>query len=186
MKKIRALLILGSAVILAGVTVIFSACEISSGNETVREVSLQVSGNYVNNSGIPGKQSGQLITSLFISQNGDQLNAIDNLGARWTGTIGRASGNLATVNLDGITSNGTPVVITGNITIDGTTATLQGTWVEPVIRAPAFAQATVAPQPIPTPNPIETATPGATPIPGTTPTPVGTTTPVLQVLPPTS
>ena len=172
MKKPRLLYLLLSSLILGSVSLFFSACEISSGDETVREVSLRVSGNYVNSGGIPTQQSGQLITSLFISQNGDQLNAIDNLGARWTGTIGRASGNLATLNLDGITSDGTPVVLTGNITIDGTTATLQGTWIEPVIRAAAFAQATVAPQPTATPNPITTPTPG----PGATPTPTPTVT----------
>lgn len=172
MKKPRTLHLTLSAGLVAALSLFFSACEISSGDETVREVSLRVSGNYVNNAGIATRQSGQTITSLFISQNGDQLNAVDNLGARWTGTIGRASGNLATLNLDGLTSNGTPVVITGNITIDGTTATLQGTWVEPVIRSAAFAQATVAAQP--TPSPTVTPNPGATP----TPTPAATATPI--------
>ncbi|MDA3872348.1 MAG: hypothetical protein PF795_00095, partial [Kiritimatiellae bacterium] len=134
----------------------FSACEISGGNETVREVSLNVSGSYVNESGIPSNQSGDRITLLAISQSGNRLNAVDNLGARWNGSIGRAESNLATVTLKGLTNNGVQVVITGTITVNGTDARLTGTWVEPGLTSPVSAQANVAATPEPTPAPDPT------------------------------
>lgn len=173
-------------------SLLFTACEISGSNDVTRQVSLNVTGSYVNEGGIASRQSGGTITLLAISQRGDQLSAVDNLGARWTGTIGRADGNLATVTLQGMTNTGVEVVISGSIVIEGTTGTLTGTWIEPNLRAPVSAAAAVAPISTPTPNatavptenPSATATP--TPIPGATATPIpgATPTPVLTVGPP--
>lgn len=137
----------------------FSACEISGGNETVREVPIRLAGSYVNEEGIPTRQSGDAITRLTISQSGDRLDAVDNLGARWRGSIGRADSNLATITLNGLTNNGVEVVLTGSITVNGTDARLTGTWVEPGLTAAASARATVAPAPEPTPGPQPTPEP---------------------------
>jgi hypothetical protein len=145
-----------------------TGCEISDGDETVREVSISISGSYRNAGGIPERQSGATITQLTLSQNGDQLTAIDNEGTRWTGTIGRATNALATVNLRGLTTTGVEVVITGTINIEGTTATLTGLWVEPALTAEVNATASVAGSPTPTPTPA--GTPSATVTP--TPTPI--------------
>ena len=162
--------------LLAGAgSLLFVACDISSADDVTRTVSLNVSGSYQNGSGIAGRQSGTPITLLAVTQRGDQLTAVDNLGARWTGTVGRADGNLATVTLRGLTNTGVEVVITGTVTIDGTTGALTGTWIEPNLRSTVSATATV--QPVPTPVP--TAVPGATatPVPGATATPVPGATP---------
>jgi len=141
----------------------FLGCEISSGNETVRQVSVQVAGVYRNSGGIASNQSGDQITSLNLLQSGERLDGIDNNGNQWTGTIGRADNSVATVTITGRTSNGVQVVITGEIRVEGTTAFLSGIWVEPSLRSTVSAEASVTPSPEPTP----TGTPGAT----VTPTP---------------
>lgn len=156
-RSIRPLFLLASVSIAA--LLFFSACEISGRNETVREVSINVAGSYVNSSGIPSNQSGSRITLLAISQSGDRLNAVDNLGARWNGSIGRAQSNLATITLRGMTNSGVEVVITGTITVNGTDARLTGTWVEPGLASPVSATATVAAAPVPTPVPEPTPEP---------------------------
>jgi hypothetical protein len=145
----------------------FIGCEISGGDETVRQVALQIAGTYRNESGIASRQSGTAVTALTLLQSGDRLEAIDNLGARWTGSIGRADSSVATVTLRGLTSTGVQVVITGEIRVSGTSAPLSGIWVEPNLRSPANAEATVAATPTPTPEPNPTGTPGPT----ATPTP---------------
>lgn len=178
MKNLRPLFIILTAFFLGITFFVMTACEISDSDEVIREVSLNVSGSYLNTNGIPSNQSGETITLLAITQAGDQLNAIDNLGARWTGTIGRASGNTASFTLDGITNTGVRVVLTGTIVIEGTTGTLTGTWIEPVLRSPASAQAAVAAVATATPIPDPTTDAMVTPIPSITATPSGTATPI--------
>lgn len=146
-------------------------CDISSGDETVREVSVSIAGTYQNGDGIPVRQSGGRVTRLAVTQNGDQLTAIDNHGRRWSGSIGRASDVLATITLRGQTTEGAEVVITGTVQVDGTSATLSGQWVEPNLSAEISASATVAGAPEPTPTPDPGTNPTPTPDPGTNPTP---------------
>lgn len=138
---------------------LLTACDISSADEVTRQVSLNIAGSYTNAGGIPANQTGNTISLLSISQRGDQLNAVDDQGARWTGTIGRADGTLATFTLDGATSAGQEVVLTGTIVVDGTTATLSGTWIEPSLRSVATATATVSGVVTPTPTPTATPVP---------------------------
>jgi hypothetical protein len=145
----------------------FMGCEISSSDETVRQVSLQIAGTYTNSSGIPTRQSGSAVTTLTLLQSGDRLEGIDNFGRRWEGNIGRADTRVATLTLEGQTTTGVPVVITGQIQVNGTTGTLSGIWVEPSLRANLSAEATVSAAPTPTPGPEATPTPGG----GATPTP---------------
>jgi len=153
----------------ASLVLLTGGCEIDSGDEVVREVSLSVRGTYTNAAGISTNQTGATITSLSISQSGDQITARDNEGTRWTGTIGRASDTLATITLRGLTTEGTEVVITGTIEISGTTATLTGVWVEPTLTGEVTATASV--------SGVPTATPTTDPDPGSTPTPTPTPTP---------
>ncbi|MGA0368646.1 MAG: hypothetical protein ACO3N7_04265, partial [Kiritimatiellia bacterium] len=101
------------------------------------------------------------------NQSGDRLSAVDNTGAPWAGSIGRAEGNIATFTLDGSTSAGAAVVLTGTIVVNGSSASLSGTWIEPSLRSAASAEATVAARATPTAQPTgsPTLTPTATPIP---------------------
>jgi len=177
-KSISLLLIPAAAAALF----LMPGCDISGGNSAIREVALNISGTYSNSGGIPERQSGNRIIRFSLSQTGDRLQAVDNQGASWSGSIGRASDSEATFTLKGMTSVGAEVVLTGTITVDGTDATMRGTWVEPGITAGAAASATVAPQPTPTPDPSPTPTPdpdnGVTP----TPTPVpNSSSPVLEI-----
>jgi hypothetical protein len=173
------------AIVFCGGALLLVSCEISSPSDTVRQVSLNVTGTYRNGEGIADRQSGTRITQLTITQQGDQLTVLDNLGAVWSGSIGRAEGNVALVNLRGRASTGVEVVITGSIVVEGTTGTLTGTWIEPSLRSPVRATASVSPVATPTPAPtvVPTVEPGAptpTPLPGATATPVSvaTATPV--------
>ncbi|MCC5847785.1 MAG: hypothetical protein JJU29_06780 [Verrucomicrobia bacterium] len=137
-----------------------TACDITSGNDTVRNVSINISGTYRNDNGIPRRQSGAVINSLALTQAGDQLFAIDNEGTRWTGRIGRADGNRsASISLKGRTTTGNEVVMTGNVVIDGTSGRMTGIWVEPGFTSEFSAQAEVAPQPEPQPTPSPTPPP---------------------------
>ncbi|WFB37167.1 hypothetical protein P3T73_05265 [Kiritimatiellota bacterium B12222] len=168
MKRSSPLLFLLSSFGIPLTLLLFAACEIDSGSEVTRNVSLNVAGSYQNDGGIPSAQTGQTISRLSITQTGDQLFAIDNLGARWTGNIGRIESNLATITLQGMTSTGAEVVISGTITINDTTGILFGNWIEPTLRSDANATATVASIITPTPLPTNTAEPTTTPIPTVT------------------
>jgi len=150
-----------------GVCLCLVGCEISGGDETVRQIALNIAGTYQNNSGIASNQSGSRVTSLTLQQSGDQLDGIDNLGLRWGGTIGRTDDTTASITLSGLTSTGVQVVITGDVRVEGTQGVMTGLWVEPVIRASVSAEASVASAPTPTPtqDPSPDATPTVTPVP---------------------
>ena len=85
MKRLRLSLTVFSCSFFAALLLIPLGCDIEGGDETVREVSINISGVYRNGSGVATSQSGtEKVTSLNLSQSGDQLSGVDNLGARWT------------------------------------------------------------------------------------------------------
>jgi len=140
------------------------SCDIQSGNETVRNVSVNMAGTYRKESGIPSRQSGATTTRLSITQSGNQLYGVDEHNRRWQGSVTRAEGtNFATFNLKGSTTAGGDVTMTGDVRIDGTNARIVGLWVEPGFTSNFSAEATVAPGPSPTPQPGPTPTPTPAP-----------------------
>lgn len=151
----------------------FTACDISGSDDVVRQVSLNIAGAYTNDSGIPENQSGNRVTLLSIQQRGDQLSAVDNQGGNYSGSIGRADENLATFTLNGATSAGESVTLTGTVVVEGTSASLTGTWIEPSLRSSARASATVSGQVTPSGTPTPTSAPPQQVIsqPNTAPTP---------------
>jgi hypothetical protein len=163
MKLFSACIFSLSVSVIAALALLQGGCDISNGSDVIRNVSINVNGTYVNDGGIPERQSGAKITRLSILQTGDELNIVDNEGTRWTGRINNAGDNNAAITLRGMTTTGIEVVITGSISVSGTTATLSGLWVEPGLTAAASATASVAAAP--------TATPGPTVSPTSTPTP---------------
>ena len=186
MNRIRLSLTVLSCSLFAALLILPLGCDIESGDEVVRTVNLNVSGVYRNGAGIADSQSGtELITSINIDQSGDQLFGVDNLGARWTGTINNVSGDEASVQLRGLTNTGVEVVITGTIKIEGTTGRLTGLWVEPNLRSNVSATAEV--QAIPTATPTGNPTSNPTSSPTTSPTasltPVPTTDPGFPPIP---
>ncbi len=140
-------------------------CDIQSGDEVTRNVSVNVSGVYRNGDGIPTRQSGAKVSSINLSQSGDQLFGVDNNGGRWEGSIGRADGDTASFTLKGQTNTGAKVVITGTIRVSGNSGTMTGTWIEPGLTGDVFATGEVVPTP--TATPVPGGTPGATAVPTT-------------------
>ena len=138
---------------LLGVVLISAGCNVQSGNDAVRTISASISGFYTNPDGgrMVTQNTGNTVTQMNVTQQGDQLTAIDNNGNIFRGTIGRADESTATFELRGQTTTGQPVTISGNFVINGTTGTMQGTWIEPSLFGSIFGQATVDANPIPAP-----------------------------------
>jgi hypothetical protein len=107
-------------------------CDVQSGNDAVRNPGLNVAGFYQNGNGavVSGK-TGAPITSLTLRQNGDRLEAYDNLGAIFRGSVREAGENTGSFNLSGTSEAGIQSTLNGSITVAGTTASLRGTWIEP-------------------------------------------------------
>lgn len=142
---------------------LITACEIQSGDDTVRNVSVRVAGNYVNESGLSVRQSGARTTRLSLTQSGNQLFAVDEHNIRWKGSISRTDGNqFAAFILKGGTTAGGEVTLTGDIRIEGSTATMSGLWIEPGFTSSLSARASVTPAPEPDPSPEPESDPTST------------------------
>lgn len=102
-----------------------------------------------------GQQSGTLLTWLRMLQYGSALEAYDNAGLTWSGSVSAQNGNVANFSLRGRTTDGLSVEISGtlsasstgssNATVSATKATMDATWIEPAFSGSIFAQATVSP-----------------------------------------
>lgn len=128
-----------AAGLLAGVLAIaiHTGCSVESANSVQRSVAINVGGVYrydADSCGANGKfvsvNSGRQVISLDLRQTGDQLEAIDNNGIIFRGTIGNVVENSASFNLEGSTTAGNSVLISGSISVSGDSGLMQGTWVE--------------------------------------------------------
>ena len=128
----------------AGLTIGLAGCEISS-DTVIRDVAISVAGTYENGGrSIVTRQSGGAVTFLAVRQNGDQLSAVDNHGIHFSGTLTEAaSASAATFELEGKSSAGVEVTISGTFSIGGNTSTMRGTWIEPAIVGAVFGTAQV-------------------------------------------
>jgi len=134
---------------LASALVLFViGCDVTSGDEVVREVGADYTGFYTNPNGrIVANNTGGEITALDLMQTGSRLQAVDNNGNIFRGNVGDATEGRATFRLDGITTAGTAGVITGTLNAQGTSATMNGTWVENALFSTVFATASVTAPP---------------------------------------
>ena len=137
--------------LLAGVTFALVGCEQSnSPNVTVRNVGVDFSGFYDNNGApLTSSQTGADVTSLNLRQTGDRLEAIDNNGIVFKGTLGEVSLNdsgLATsiFDLNGRTTANGDVTISGTISGSENQGTMSGTWIEPTLFGNFFAEGTIS------------------------------------------
>lgn len=124
-----------------------TGCETDSSESVSRNLSVDVTGYYSGNlSGgrIIEQSSGAAITSLDLRQGGDRLEAYDNNGEIFKGTIGQVDGERASFTLEGKTTAGVAGTISGYIDISGSSATMSGTWFEPSMSSRVAASATVA------------------------------------------
>ena len=137
------------AAALAGVALL-AGCEISGSDETVRNLPIDFSGYYYNNSGsnslLVSNNSGAAIKTMTLRQAGDKLEAVDNNGSLLKGTIGNVLGNNASFTLSGKTTAGADGTLSGNLLHSGESqATMSGTWIEPGIYGQVYGIATIAP-----------------------------------------
>ncbi len=121
-------------------------CSGNSGDSIIRSVSIRVSGFYTGNpisNPLVRQNTGNPISNMNIIQTGDNLEAVDNNGNIFRGTISQEDGTIATFMLNGMTTAGAQGTIAGTFTISGTTSTMEGTWTEPALFSPVFGTATV-------------------------------------------
>ena len=96
-----------------------------------------------------GKQTGQKLTWLRLTQYGSKLEGFDNAGMNWKGNVSPqaaqdSSGVTANFNLSGRTSVGSPVEIVGAFHLKGTNSAINAAWLEPGFSGNIIAQATVS------------------------------------------
>ncbi len=151
--------------------VLLVGCEIDSGEKASRNVSINIEGFYYGQNGEDGyvvaNLSGAAITMLNVRQYGDQLEAIDNNGYVWRGTIGEVyddSPAVCSFTLYGETTSGVQGTMNGSIEISGEDAVMQGTYIETGRYSTIYAKASAPPQPN-TPTATTAATATATPTP---------------------
>ena len=138
---------------LAATMAILVGCEIDSGESGARNVAISVQGFYTHpdaGSFLVQRTSGDPLFSLDLRQTGDRLEGIDDNGIVFGGSIGQvAVSNQATFNIEGRSTSGAAATISGSITIEGTVATMRGTWIEPALTSPVFGVATVPSNAVP-------------------------------------
>ena len=154
MKRSREWLALFLTAIMGVASLLLLGCELDSADSVVREVGINYSGFYVGDGGnLVSQQTGAKTTSLNLRQTGDQLEAVDNNGITFRGTIGTVVDDTASFVLDGATTAGQSVTIDGTLTASGTEGTMRGTWIEPVVIGTVSGQATINPSPTNNPTP---------------------------------
>lgn len=137
---------LGFCVCFAALTIL-SACSVDSADSVIRSVGADVDGVYqhdgsANNGGkFVSQNTGAQVTSLDLRQDGDQVQAIDNNGIVFRGTIGNVVDNNASFTLSGSTTAGSGVTISGNIEIGGGQGVMRATWIEDSLFASVYGVA---------------------------------------------
>ena len=129
-------------------------CEVGSVDDVVPSSSGNFSGLYAGPSGSPlvAHNSGNAVNSLNLSQYGNQLQAVDNNGILFKGTLGDIVNSSATFSLDGTSTAGAQANISGTLHASGSTASMVGTWTEPSIYSAVNGTASITP--IPTNSPV--------------------------------
>lgn len=169
-----------------------AACDIDSVDSTTSNLAdnsgnpLNFAGLYANNSSSnglaplvfpTGKQSGVALTWLRLLQYGSVIEAYDNAGMTWAGSISITQGDIASFSLRGRTTAGIATEIAGTLSFgSGSTSqsVMDAAWIEPSFSGNLYAIATVAPvstnSPSPTnsPNVILNANPATVGTNGTT------------------
>lgn len=124
-----------------------TACEIDSSESVTRDVDINVSGFYDNDGAVVvSRNTGASIKSFDLRQSGDQLEAVDNNGKRFSGTIGSVNGTVASFTLTGNTTANQEATITGSISVSSTDnnsgeGVMRGTWIEPSLYGTVYAVA---------------------------------------------
>ncbi len=90
-------------------------------------------------------QSGTPVTWLRLMQYGSVLEGFDNANQNWNGRISSIVSGTANFSLQGRTTAGTSVDISGTMSYADQKSRINATWIEPAASASFFAEATVTP-----------------------------------------
>lgn len=131
-------------------------CSVDSADEFIRDVPVNFSGFYVgrNNGNIVSANNGKPITTLDLRQSGDSLEAVDNNGRIWRGSLGEVQDGSSSFELNGQTTDGTEATFSGTISssdggssetgsVSNAEGTMQGTYIEPDRFATFYATASI-------------------------------------------
>lgn len=156
----RHLLTVTALVTMLASTTLYMGCKIDSADSVIRNVRINVAGLYQGETGeannrVMSQHTGAAITQLNVVQDGDRLQAVDNNGLIFRGTIGNATGgsgvgatdSSASFTLEGQTTAGAEGIISGTISVADDVATMRGTWAEPSLFGNVLATASVEPTP---------------------------------------
>jgi len=133
MKKIIASFLFLSG---ACALIMLNGCEVQNVNGTTRLVDADVSGVYRNsasneNNGVfVSRNSGKPVNSMDLRQNGSDLAGIDNNNKVFRGSIGTVNENVVSFQLDGETTAGSAVKMSGSIEISSGKGVMRATWIE--------------------------------------------------------
>lgn len=162
MKYRTPILVGGGVAAVAVAFLVGNGCTGDSVEGGVRLVGLSVEGFYAHpesGNAMVRRTTGADVESLNLMQHGDYLEAFDNNGVVFSGTIGKVTDtNLATFTLEGQSTAGQPATISGTISVQGSDATMRGSWIEPTLLSEVYAVATVptnAPPPVTTNTTVE-------------------------------
>lgn len=158
---------LAAAALFALLALALAACDIGSTDSTTAIVS-DNSGRIYNFSGLyarvdtnsvqqplvfpPGRQTGRAVTWIRLLQYGSSLEAYDNAGMSWDGSISSVQSGTATFNLRGRTTAGAAVDVAGALRYADQNSTMDATWIEPGFSGSILARATVSPAATNTPS----------------------------------
>lgn len=92
-----------------------------------------------------GKQSGTALTWLRLLQYGSVIEAYDNAGMTWAGSISTLQGGTANFSLRGRTTAGISTEIAGTLVYADQQSVMDAAWIEPTFSGNLYAIATVAP-----------------------------------------
>lgn len=125
---------------------LLTACDISSSNSATRNVPIIVEGFYSRADGSPivSRTSGANVNNLNLRQSGDQLEAIDNNGVVFRGTIGQVIENTrASFTMEGRSTAGNRATLAGNFDVRGNVSVMTGSWIEDMLVGQITATALV-------------------------------------------
>lgn len=130
---------------LVGIVAVLTGCDIDSAENATRNPGVNVEGFYVGQGDGPivSTTTGEPVRNMNLTQNGDQLQAIDNNGIIFRGSLGQVIESRASFTLQGRATSGQEATISGTFTVSGTTSDMQGSWIEPTLVSTVFGTATV-------------------------------------------
>lgn len=137
-----------------GVTGLMTGCEIDSAENSTRNPGLTVEGFYTGRDGGPmvPRTTGNQVQTMNLTQNGDQLQVIDDNGIIFRGSLGQVIDDGATFTLRGQATSGQEATISGNFDVAGTMSTMRGSWIEDSLVSTVFGEATVPENTTPAPT----------------------------------